>query len=329
MRALFLGGTAFTGPYAVRELVERGHEVTVFHRGDTEPDLPASVVHVHGDVADLDDHLPELLELRPDVVIDMLAFVPKDGSRIRAFKEVARRGVVVSSADVYRAFGRLWRSELGPPEQLPLTEDSPLREVVIDEGYDKVGVEGAARADPELPVTIVRYPAVYGPGDPQHRLYGYVRRMDDARPAILLEETHASWQWVRGYAEDVGHALALVAESEQAAGRIYNVAAQVAHREGDWVQRIADTVGWDGRVVVTPVDVLPEAMRPKVDFSQDYVVDSSRIRTELGYSEVVGEHAALERTIAWERANPPAELELDYAAEDAVLATIDAAGIEP
>ncbi len=36
MRILFIGGTRFIGAAAVRQLSETGHEVTVFHRGQSE-----------------------------------------------------------------------------------------------------------------------------------------------------------------------------------------------------------------------------------------------------------------------------------------------------
>lgn len=298
--------------------------MTVFHRGHIEPDPLQGVRHVHGDMAQFEGFVGELRSFEPDVVVDMLAFMPEEGRRLLAFKGTARRGVVVSSADVYLAYGRLRGSEPGPPVTLPLTEDSPLREVVVDDGYDKVGVERAVAGDPDFPVTILRYPAVYGPGDSQHRLSGYLRRMDDRRPAILLEEALAGWRWVRGYAEDVGHALALAVESDAAAGRTFNVAGPSAYCEEDWVRRIAGVLGWTGRVITAPRELLPERLRENVDFSQDYVVDSSRIRTELGYSEVVDEAIAIERTIDWERANPPVELDVDYDAEDAALAVLEA-----
>ncbi|HSI98498.1 MAG TPA: NAD-dependent epimerase/dehydratase family protein, partial [Gaiellaceae bacterium] len=252
----------------------------------------------------------------------MLAFVEEEGRRVLGFRGVADRAVVVSSVDVYRAFGRLHRTERGPPDPTPLTEDSPLRDAVVDEAYDKVAVERATTSDPGFPVTILRYPAVHGPGDPHRRLYPYVRRMDDGRPAILLEDGHARWRWTRGYAEDVGHALALAVESEAGAGRIYNVAAPVAYAQEEWVRMIADVVGWRGRVVAVPSEVMPEALRLGVDFTQHYDVDSSRIRAELGYAEVVGERTALGRTVVWERENPPAEIQLDYLAEDAALAAL-------
>ena len=323
MRILFLGGTAFTGPHAVRELVERGHDVTVFHRGEHELDLDLQQVrHVHGDLSRWDEHVEELRALRPDVVVDMHAYVADEGRRALDFKGIAQRAVVVSSVDVYRAFGRALGKEPGPLEPVPLTEDSPLRTVVVDESYDKVAVEGVVQSDPDFPVTILRYPAVHGPGDPQHRIYGFVRRMDDARPAILLGETQAVWRWARGYAEDMGHALAFAVEAGHA-GRIYHVSWPVARELADWVRRIGDVVGWEGRIAVIPDSALPEALRFEgVDFRQHYDLDTSRIRDELGYEEVVGERTALERTIEWERANPPDEFEVDYDAEDAALASV-------
>ena len=39
MRILVLGGTRFLGPPVVRQLIERGHDVTMFHRGTREPSL--------------------------------------------------------------------------------------------------------------------------------------------------------------------------------------------------------------------------------------------------------------------------------------------------
>jgi nucleoside-diphosphate-sugar epimerase len=96
----------------------------------------------------------------------------------------------------------------------------------------------------------------------------------------------------------------------------------VARELADWVRRIGDVVGWEGRIAVIPDSALPEALRFEgVDFRQHYDLDTSRIRDELGYEEVVGERTALERTIEWERANPPESFGLDYDAEDAALAS--------
>jgi len=320
-----LGGTRFTGPFLVRKLAAAGHDVMVFHRGEHEVDLPAA--HVHGDFAQFDRHLAELRAFQPATVIDMLAVRAADTARVGAFAGTAHQAVVLSSADVYRAFGRIWRSEPGPPDPVPLTEGAPLRNQVTDADYDKIGVEAAAR-ELDLPVTVLRLTGIHGPGDFQHRLWPYLKRMDDARPAILVDETMASWRWARVYAEDAAHATALAATDERAAGRTYNVASENALRETVWIAEIARTVGWRGRLVPVRSALLPDYLREgRFDLRQDYVVDSTRIRQELGYQETVDAAEALRRTIDWERANPPGPEHprpefadrFDYDAEDEAL----------
>ena len=55
------------------------------------------------------------------------------------------------------------------------------------------------------------------------------------------------------------------------------------------------------------------------DFRQHWVVDTSRIRTELGFVEPVPRAESIRRTVEWERANPPEfpTARFDYATEDA------------
>lgn len=149
--------------------------------------------------------------------------------------------------------------------------------------------------------------------------------MDDGRPAILLDEVVAGWRWVRGYAENVGHATALAVADDRAAGHIYNVADPVSYTEAEWIQAIAAVHGWDGEVIAAPASILPEALRVAQDTSQDFVVDSSRIRDELGYTEAVSLEQALRRTVESERANPPTTVdpaEFGYDAEDRALAAL-------
>jgi nucleoside-diphosphate-sugar epimerase len=298
VRVLVLGGTEFSGPFVVQELLEGGHDVVVFHRGEHEHPLTAGAEHVHGDFAEFERHLPELRDQQPEVVVDMRAFRREEGRRVLGFEGVAERAIVASSADVYRAYGRLHKTEPGPPEPLPLAEESPLREVVIREDYDKVGVEREARSLRNYQVTVLRLPSIHGPGDYLHRLHQYVQPMDEGRSAIEIDRALAQWRWVRGYVEDVAHAICLAATDDRAAGRTYNVADPVAFSEEEWVRRIAGVHGWQGELVFV-------SKEQRWDLQQDYVVDSSRIRAELGYAELIDPDEALRRTIAWERANPP------------------------
>jgi nucleoside-diphosphate-sugar epimerase len=269
----------------------------------------------------------------------MFSMVESDARAVvRSFKGIARRAIVISSQDVYRAYGVLHGIEPGPPEPVPLAEDAPLRQRLYpnrreaagasddplrwDDDYDKILVERVFLGEPELPGTILRLPAVYGPND-GHRVFEYLKRMDDRRPAILLADGVARWRWTWGFVENVALAVALAVVDEQASGRIYNVAEPDSLPQAEWVRAIGRVAGWKGEVVVVPDDRLPAHLRSSIDTSQDVVADTTRIRRELGFVEVIPRDEALRRTIAWERATPPAEIDpakFDYTTEDTALA---------
>ncbi|HEY5006151.1 MAG TPA: NAD-dependent epimerase/dehydratase family protein [Ktedonobacteraceae bacterium] len=339
MRILVIGGTRFIGLATVRLLSQQGHMVTVFHRGQTQPDLPEGVQQIIGERTHLATFKQTFLDFAPDVVLDMIAFVEQDGHALMSVcKGLVRRIVLISSQDVYRIYGRVNRTESGPPDPLPVTEDSPLRDKLypyrgIDlpfpesekqrmHDYDKILIERLVMNDPAIQGTILRLPAVYGPNDGQHRLFEFLKRMDDQRPAILLDERMAQWRWTRGYVENVAAAIALAITNERAAGRIYNVGEAQELSMIEWVRAIAKIADWHGNIITLPPDRVPSHLIPDVDTNQDLLVATTRIREELGYREPVELDEALRRAVAWERANPPTQVDVkqfDYAAEDAAL----------
>lgn len=336
MRVLVIGGTNFIGPYVVTVLNRHGHEVTVYHRGLHESELPPEVRHIHSPRAAVPVfHFPSSLsDPPPDVVLHMFP-VGEDDARaaVARFVGVARRIVAISSGDVYRAYGRLLGTEPGTPEPVPIGEDAPLRETLFPYRhtaagpaewtyhYEKILVERAV-LDGRLSATVLRLPAVYGPGDPYRRLRPYIKRMDDRRPAILLEAAQAEWRWTHGYVEDVAQAIALAVADERAAGKVYNLGEAVVPTMADRVRRIGEVAGWSGDVVSLTAERLPPHLRTPYQPQQDLVVDTRKVRTELGFGEPLSSDEGLRRTIAWERANPPDTGDpgpVEYAAEDAAL----------
>ena len=342
MRILVIGGTRFMGRLAVRMLHEQGQDVTVFHRGQNQIDLPDGVQEILGDRHSLSALAERLQQVEPDVVLDMIPMMEQDAIEVmRIFKGIARRVVAISSQDVYRAFGRVNLKESGPVDLSLITEESPLRENLYpyrsqpsgeaddsqkwQDDYDKILVERVVMGDPDLPGTVLRLPMVYGPGDYQHRMFYILKHMDDRRPAILLDELEAQWKWTHGYVDNVAAAIALAVTNERAAGRIYNVGEPITFTWAEWVGKIGEAAGWQGRIVTAPQGTLPEPLRAGINAEQHIVVDSSRIRQELGYREHVDIDEAIRRTVEWERAHPPAQIDtsqLDYALEDEYLASI-------
>jgi nucleoside-diphosphate-sugar epimerase len=333
-RILVLGGTGFIGRHVVAGLAAGGHDIAVFHRGHTPSELDGSIHSILGDRRSIGDHAAELRSFRPRVVIDMIGYTEVEArTAVEALGGVTERTVVVSSQDVYRGFDRFRRLVPGPVEPVPYTEEAPLRERMYpyrgrDEGqdpwvrdYDKILVERAAREGGGPAVTVLRLPMVYGPGDRQHRILPYLKRMDDGRPAILLEEKQAGWRWTRGFAGDVGAAIVRVATDDRAVGRTYNVGEVDPLTEADWVRAIGRAAGWSGEVVAVPAGSWPASRTGTVDWTQPLVADTSRIRRELGLEETVGREPGLRRTVEWERENPPLlePGQFDYAADDRLL----------
>jgi nucleoside-diphosphate-sugar epimerase len=337
MRVVVIGGTNFIGPHVVAMLHRLGHQITVYHRGDHEPALPPAVRHIHSPQAGLPVlHFPSVLsDPAPDVVLHMF---PVGGDDARAamarFAGVARRLVALSSGDVYRAYGRLLGTEPGPDEPVPLDENAPVREVLYPYRqmaagpadwkfhYEKILVERAVMGHPSLEGTALRLPAVYGPGDPYRRLRAYIKRMHDHRPAILLESAQAGWRWTHGYVENVAQAIVLAVVDDRAAGRIYNVGEAETPTVAERVRHIGALAGWKGRIVQMESERLPLHLRVPYQPRQDLVVDSSRLRGELGFAEVRSMDEGLRQTFEWERANPPPSGDpgtTEYAAEDAAL----------
>ena len=191
MRVVILGGTSLTGPHVVRRLHALGHDVTVFHRGTHEAGLPAEVRHVHGDLAQLPR---DLCYPAPDVVVHMWAMTEADAqSFLTTFRGTAGRATVISSGDVYRAYGRLQGLEAGPPGAAPTMAE---------------------------------------------------RLADFARVA-----------------------------------------------------------GWGGRIRKVPASELSEAERMLHDFRHHLAYDTTRVRAELGYREVISYEEGLARVVALERSS--------------------------
>jgi len=150
-----------------------------------------------------------------------------------------------------------------------------------------------------------------------------------ATPSVLHSGPE---QAVRGVHEDISHFQGRIDRSGQPRHDdarqtfemvgIYNVAEQPSYSELEWATRVAAAAGWKGAFVVLPPDEMPPHLRMPGNLEQHWSVDTSRIRSELGYREPVDLDDAIARTIAWERANAPARplAAIDYAADDAAIA---------
>jgi 2'-hydroxyisoflavone reductase len=137
MKLLVLGGTKFLGRAAVEDALERGYEVTLFNRGETNPELFPEVEKLRGDRA---SDLSPLHGRMWDVVLDPSGYVPHV---VRASAELLADAVghylFVSSVSAYGDHSGP-NDEDGAPAELG---DMPIDELVLD---DDGGNYGALKA---------------------------------------------------------------------------------------------------------------------------------------------------------------------------------------
>jgi 2'-hydroxyisoflavone reductase len=113
MRILVIGGTRFVGRHLVGQAIERGHDVTIFHRGVTGAELFPDVEHRFGD---RDTDLSALASGTWDTTVDTCAYLPR---QVEGLADVldGRGGhhLLVSSVSAYAT-----------PDGPGVTEDSPV-----------------------------------------------------------------------------------------------------------------------------------------------------------------------------------------------------------
>jgi 2'-hydroxyisoflavone reductase len=192
LKVLVLGGTAFLGRHYVEAALEQGHEVTLFNRGQTNPDLFSGVEKIHGD---RNQDVSGLRGREWDAVFDPSAFVPR---HVRTLLETlaGRAGhyAMVSSISVY-PLAQADKSETAPVIQL----DDPATEAVT-ENYGGLKALCEQAADELLPgrVLNVRAGLIVGPHDPTNRFTYWPERvarggevLAPGRPEARVQFIHA------------------------------------------------------------------------------------------------------------------------------------------
>lgn len=175
MDILVIGGTRFIGRFIVADLLAQNHNVTAFHRGQTNPDLFPQVDRIFGDrTADLD----KLGDRAWDVVIDTCGYEPDHVERsVEYLRDRADRYVFISSAAVYEP-----TAQPGIDEDAPVQTDAPTADEVewwhTEYARNKVECETVVRdAFGESKSLIIRPGMVMGPYDPGNYFTYWVLRL--------------------------------------------------------------------------------------------------------------------------------------------------------
>src|SRR6266508_3660647 len=146
VRVVVLGGTGFIGRRVVEQLVSRGDDVLVVHRGVTEPPGWVDCRHLHAARTAFAEVSGEVRRFAPDAVLDSHALTAADVAAVLPCLPDAAL-VALSSMDVYRAYEHFRARREGEP--VPLDEDAAVRvgrypyrgEEIGEDDYEKLDVE--------------------------------------------------------------------------------------------------------------------------------------------------------------------------------------------
>ena len=178
MKILMLGGTGFAGPQMVKRAIANGHEVTLFNRGKTAPEMFPDLEHVQGDrYTDLSGLEKLVADGRKfDAVIDTFTYVPKTVTDVMDILLPAMgQFVVISTTSVYANRTNIGMDETGEKARMDDEVASGItshRQVGQHYGAMKVRVEEAAEKLFPGKVCIIRPGLIVGERDTTGR-YSY------------------------------------------------------------------------------------------------------------------------------------------------------------
>lgn len=247
MNILLIGGSGLISTAISRQLLEQGHQVTLFNRGTTPVRLPEGYREIHGDRKDYADFEATFGSSNYDVVVDMVAFHPDHvASAIRAFSGRVQQYIFCSTVCVYS----------GPVTQMPTPETEP---------YHSIGNYGREKAQCELllqqerersgfPYTIMRPSHSYGEGGGIIRPFGpansFIPRLRAERPIVVQGDGNSAW--AACHVDDVAKGFIGTMLNPRCLGEAYNITGDEWMSWNMYHEQVAEVVGGVFKPVYIP-----------------------------------------------------------------------------
>ncbi|MCZ6677887.1 MAG: NAD-dependent epimerase/dehydratase family protein [Candidatus Poribacteria bacterium] len=303
MRVLIIGGTGLISTAITRFLIERGDDVTLYNRGQTEAEVPEGYQLISGDRKDYAAFEAQMAEAGPfDTVIDMIGFVPEEvESDVRAFRGRIGQFIFCSTIDVYTK----------PARRYPICEDEERQPTAsFPYAFDKAKCERIleqAHARGNFPVTIIRPAHTYGEGRGLiHSLRGgmyYLDRIRRGNPII----THGdgSSLWASCHRDDVAQAFVEAIGNERTFGKSYHTAGEEPMTWNQYHQAVARAMDApEPNLVHIPTDLLfkvapKEAEWCKENFQYNNIFGNTAARADLNFRYRISLLEGVGRIVAW------------------------------
>jgi nucleoside-diphosphate-sugar epimerase len=206
MRILIMGGTRFIGVYLTKLLVESGHKVVLFNRGNRP--APEQVEQIIGDRTDATQIKEKLSQENFDVIFDNNGRELTDTQPLaEIFQDRVQHFVYMSSAGVYLK-----------SDQMPHLEGDAVDPKSRHKGKHETE---AFLTQSGLPFTSIRPTYIYGPSNYNELESWFFDRIVRDRPIPIPGNGMHITQL--GHVKDLAKAMTKIVGNKQAIGQIYNI----------------------------------------------------------------------------------------------------------
>ena len=316
MNTLVLGGTRFIGLVLVRELLTRGHQVTVLNRGQTQADLPPEVHRLQADRDDPASMRSALQGLSFDAVLDVSGYTPEHVQwTLDALEHRGGHYIFTSSTAIY--YGSLFS---------PIREEDAL---MPDErggsyAWNKIQSErllAKLSDDSGIPYSVIRPAYVYGAETySMERELAYFYRLEQNRPLLLPSRGIPLTHLV--HVEDIAQLLAQCLGNPRSYGQAYNGAGPDYASLRGWFVALAQAVEVEPQIISVPDDLTPSMRSFPFQARRCVVYSLDKAFRDLDYKPQYDTPAGIAQSYQWYKRELSPTFTWDLSEDDAILAEI-------
>ena len=321
LKVLFIGGSGTISSACSQLAVERGLDLYLLNRGNTTARaVPDDSTLLRGDIRDVASARKALGDLTFDAVVDWVAFTPEQvQADLELFRGRTRQYVFISSASAYQT----------PPERLPVTESTPLRNPFWKYSRDKIACEEllvSAYREDGFPATIVRPSHTYDQTSvPFDGGWTAIARMRQGKPVVVHGDGTSLWtlthhlDFAKGFVPLLGHPRTL--------GEAFHITSDDVLTWNQIARSLGAAAGVETRLVHVPSDAIAAADPAwgaglLGDKAHSMIFDNSKLRTVVpDYRATIPFEQGAREILAWHDADvsrQQVDVRLDAVMDDLV-----------
>lgn len=314
MKVLFIGGTGIISSACAPLAVERGIELYLLNRGQSQRPSPPGATVLQGDIRDRDSALQALGDHQFDVVVEWIAFTPEHiETDLRLFHGRTRQYIFISSASAYQT----------PPVNLPVTESTPLHNPYWAYSRNKIACEERllrAYREDGFPMTVVRPSHTYDQTLlPMHGGYTNVHRMRQGKKVIVHGDGTSLWTMT--HHRDFAKGFVGLLGNNHAIGETFHITSDELLTWNQIVELVAQAAGIEAQIVHIPSDFIAHFNSNWGDSllgdkTHSMIFDNSKIKRLVpGFAAAIPFAQGAREIMAWYDADPARQVvntELDH-----------------